>query len=105
MQMVGGMRYKNISFISEKMSQPALYHQHPNMFNIKKIDFMSANVGQLIVKLKELPEDYTVSIMGAIEFYVHVNDEEKYVVLDETNLSEFYDENEFENWLEEHSNN
>ena len=73
------------------------------MFNIKKMDFMSANVGQLIEKLKELPEDYKISIMGVPKFYVHVNDEEKYIVLDETNLSEFYDEDEFENWLVEQS--
>lgn len=73
------------------------------MFNIKKMDFMSANVGQLIEKLKELPEDYKISIMGVQKFYVHVNDEEKYIVLDETNLSEFYDEDEFENWLVEQS--
>ena len=73
------------------------------MFNIKKMDFMSANVGQLIEKLKELPEDYKISIMGVQKFYVHVNDEEKYIVLDETNLSEFYDKDEFENWLVEQS--
>lgn len=35
MQMVGGMRHENVSFISEKMSQPAPDHQHCKNFNIR----------------------------------------------------------------------
>lgn len=38
MQMVGGMRYKNIAFISEKMSQLPPDHQHPKNFNIKNFN-------------------------------------------------------------------
>lgn len=33
-QVVGGMRYKNFSFILEKMSQPSPDHQHPKNFSI-----------------------------------------------------------------------
>ena len=38
MQMVGGMRHENVSFISEKMSQPAPDHQHCKNFNIKNFN-------------------------------------------------------------------
>lgn len=54
------------------------------------IDKVATTVGELIDILKEIPEDYAISITGMSAYSVAVDDENKSILLDDPN------------WVEEH---
>ena len=69
------------------------------MMNIKKLRRFSPTAGQLIEALKTVPKDYKVLMEGREEFYFHVDDVNREVVLDETMLFPLYDEREIITWI------
>lgn len=54
------------------------------------IDKVATTVGELIDILKEIPEDYSISLTGMNTYSVAVDDENKSILLDDPNFIEEY---------------
>lgn len=63
------------------------------MLNAKKLRFLTPKVAELIELLKNYPEDYKVAVSGNYFFYLHVDDDEKTLIFDESDLGDYYEEN------------
>ena len=63
------------------------------MLNAKKLRFLTPKVGELIELLKKYPEEYEVAVSGNYFFYLHVDDDKKTIIFDESDLGDYYEEN------------
>ena len=55
---------------------------------LKILEGSVSTVGELLKMLKNIPEDYSISLSGMNSYSIAVDDENKYILLDDTNWIE-----------------